>query len=227
MLLESLYHKLEKALEKNAIQENAFWMKNYMRNQFDYYGIKSPVRKEIVKLIFENYQLHDKDEFLAFVERCWSHEKREFKYVALDLSFRFSKKMDPGFIAPFESLIARESWWDTVDGIAPGIIGTIVKRNLELRDEYCNRWIESDNFWYQRSAIILQLKFGNLTDFECLQKLILRRADSKEFFVQKASGWALRQYSKTHPDLVKNFIRNHKISALAAREGMKIILKTT
>lgn len=219
------FKQLKSAFELNANSHSAVQMKKYMRDQFEYYGISSPIRKEIVKEIFGSYQLKEKDEFVKFIETCWAQPQREFKYAAMDVSIRQLKRMDSGYIDLFEKLIAKESWWDTVDGLAPNIIGSIIHKNLALRSSYSLKWIESDNFWYQRSAILLQLKFRKQTDFDLLKTLILRRADSKEFFVRKASGWALRQYSKFEPALVEKFISENKISSLAVREGMRIILK--
>lgn len=223
--MKSYFNQLKSAFEANANPVLAVSMKKYMRDQFDYYGIPSPRRKEIVKEIFGSFKLNDKVNFAEFVELCWSQPQREFKYAAMEVSIRQIRKMDPTDIGLFENLIARDSWWDTVDGLAPHIIGSIILKNPELRNFYCSKWIESENFWYQRSAIILQLMFRQQTDFELLCKLILRRADSKEFFVRKASGWALRQYSKIDPDSVEQFILKNKISPLAVREGMRLILK--
>ncbi len=214
---------LRSVLEIHADPELAIRMKHYMRNQFEYYGIPSPKRKVIVKEIFHSYKLQDKDEFIQFIENCWSEPQREYKYIAIDLCMRQIKLMDSSYIPFYEKLIPKDAWWDTVDGLAPQIIGKILLRNIELRTEYCEKWIESTNFWFQRAAIIVQLMHRDRTDFELLKKLILRRADSKEFFIRKASGWALRQYSKIDPEAVKIFISSNSLSPLTVREGMKRI----
>lgn len=213
-------------MEAQADFTRAQGMKAYMRNQFDYLGISSPMRKEILKPFITSYSWVGEETFVELVRRLWLLPQREYKYVALDLCFRFEKKLSPDLIPFFEGLIQKEPWWDTVDGIAPNVLGNIVKRNLHLREGLCEKWIHSENFWFQRTAIILQLKFRNQTDFDLLKALILRRADSKEFFVQKASGWALRQYSRINPKGVEQFISENKIPSLAAREGMRLILKT-
>ncbi len=224
--MKDYFNQFQSAFESNANPQLAIQMKKYMRDQFEYYGIPSPKRKEIIKGVLGSYKPEKKIEFIDFIETCWSQPQREYKYAAMDISVRQLKRMDTSFIAFFEKLIAKDSWWDTVDGLAPQIIGTLIKKNLKLRDQYCLKWIESDNFWYQRSAIIIQLMFRSQTDFDLLKKLILRRADSKEFFVRKAAGWALRQYSKIDPDAVEKFIiENNQLSRLTTKEGMKIISK--
>ncbi len=218
--------QLHLAMESQADSQKAAGMAAYMRNQFSYLGIPSPVRKEIIKPFLKLYTWTNESDFIDWIHECWSQPYREYKYVALDFSFKFEKKLSPAVIKEYEKLIAIDSWWDTVDGIVPQIIGRIVMRNISLRESLCRKWIESNNIWYQRSAIILQLMYRNQTDFKLLSELILRRADSKEFFVQKASGWALRQYSKINPQEVSQFISENKIPSLAAREGMRLILKS-
>lgn len=221
-----VFDQVRQSFEAHADSERAKGMKAYMRNQFEYLGISAPMRKELLKPFIRNYSWKGEEPFIELLNLFWAMPQREFKYIALDFSFRFEKKLNPTAIPFFESLIAKESWWDTVDGIAPHVIGNIVKRNMLFRERLCEKWIESDNIWYQRAAIILQLKFRGQTDFDLLKALILRRADSKEFFVQKASGWALRQYSRINPNAVKQFINENKIPSLAAREGMRLILKS-
>jgi 3-methyladenine DNA glycosylase AlkD len=120
-----------------------------------------------------------------------------------------------------EELIGVRSWWDTVDFLAPKLAGPLLLRYPELIGTYPGRWIESDNIWYQRSAILFQLDYKQQTDAQRLFDYIRRRADSREFFVQKAAGWALRQYSKTAPDAVREFIAGNELPPLTVREGLK------
>ncbi len=217
------FNKLRAILEIQGDPVIANGMKKYMRNQFDYFGIPSPKRKLLVKDFVSSYKLTNRDNFLEFIEMCWLQPQREFKYVAMDLSLRQLKFMNRDYIQFFEKLIAMDSWWDTVDCLAPQILGKIILKDLDLRLIYCEKWIESENFWYQRAAIISQLMYRHQTDFLLLQALILRRADSKEFFIRKASGWALRQYSKINPGAVKEFISTNSLSPLTVREGMRRI----
>ncbi|MDQ3143095.1 MAG: DNA alkylation repair protein [Bacteroidota bacterium] len=198
-----------------------------MRNQFPYYGIPSPLRKTIAKKLIQTTKPFDKNELIYLVTQCWAEPEREMVYIALDYSFKFQKKLDEGDIPFYDHLIENKSWWDTVDGLAPHIIGLIAIKNPVLTQNVAWKFISSNNFWYQRSALILQLFYKEKTNFDLMGALILERCSSKEFFVQKAMGWALRQYSKTNPEAVTNFIETHKkrLPPLAIREGNKIILK--
>ncbi|GAM75112.1 DNA alkylation repair enzyme [Vibrio ishigakensis] len=66
-----------------------------------------------------------------------------------------------------------------------------------------------------------QLKFKQETDIELLFELIKENQTDNEFFIQKAIGWALREYSKTDADCVIEFIESQQIEGLAKREGLK------
>ncbi|MBK8955380.1 MAG: DNA alkylation repair protein [Saprospiraceae bacterium] len=197
----------------------------YMRNQFNFYGVSSTDRKLSIQLVAPKFLWTGVGEFLEFIECCWTEGHREFKYLALDLSRKHVRKLDASCVPFYEKLIEVESWWDTVDGIAPQIIGRLVQHDPAMIRSLSEKWIEHENFWYQRSALILQLFYKAQTDFKLLSYCINRRKESKEFFIQKAAGWALRQYSKTNPEQVKLFLAENKIPSLSYREGMKYILK--
>lgn len=203
--------------------ERAIFMSKYLKNQFEFYGVNAPARKALGRQLVPGFDWKDQKAFLEFVDLCWNEHKREFNYTALDLSFRFRKKLNQDSIPFYEKLIGRESWWETVDGIAPQIVGRLIIDQPEKQWSYAEKWITMDDIWYQRSALILQLMYKDKTDFELLKKLILYKSNSREFFIQKAAGWALRQYSKTNPTAVRDFIAKNKLPSLTIREGMKFI----
>ncbi len=217
-----LVERLAATLKKHGIHDKKIGMEAYMRNQFVFFGVQKPVRAELVREFIENYTWEDSEKFLDLIKRLWIRREREFKYVALDVSRKYIRKMDVDCVSFFEALISMDSWWDTVDSLAPQVIGALIKDKPDMVQALGTKWIDSPNFWYQRSALILQLMYKDQTNFELLVKWILRRADSQEFFVQKAAGWALRQYAKCSPAKVKAFIRHHpELPGLTRREGLK------
>lgn len=211
-------------LEDNADPTQAISMSKYMRDQFQFYGIKSPLRRELVKKIKAVVKPKPSIEYQEFIQLLWDDPHRECQYIATDLMGTINKKIDVDWIDYLEQIILTKSWWDTVDFLSPNLLGNIFSRNVELGHQYTDRWIESDNFWLQRSAMIYQLRYKDKVDFERLAKYILRRKNSKEFFVQKAAGWALRQYSKFNPEAVGAFLRdNQNLAKLTIKEGSKYL----
>jgi len=208
---------------QNAQAKDAPFMKSYMKNHFEFFGIKKPMREIISKEIFQTYGIPNAENLKIMIQLCFQEEQREMQYFVNDLLKKSIKNLDDSFLPILESLILQKSWWDTVDFLAPKFAGKILQRYPYHIINYPDKWIESDNIWLQRSAILFQLKYKEKTDVPLLFRYITRRADSKEFFVQKAAGWALREYSKHNPEAVQNFIDTTPLPKLTVREGLKMI----
>ena len=213
---------VNKLFEKHGDAAIAADMSKYMRDQFPMYGIKRPLRNELQKKHIAKHGLPQPSELTIVLQDLWQFDQRESQLFGVDLVKRLYKHQSIDFIKVFEQLILNKSWWDTVDLLAT-TAGLFMQRYPELIPKIPNRWIASDDFWLQRSAILFQLKFKENTDWTLLKKYILHVAESKEFFLQKASGWALREYSKRFPDQVRDFIALHPLAKLTIREGSKYL----
>ncbi|MRX54759.1 hypothetical protein HMPREF3291_08305 [Bacillus sp. HMSC76G11] len=213
--------KLKDVFSQHADQEKSMAMEKYMRHQFRFFGIKSPDRKEITKQFLKQ---HGRPDHLSdTVLELWTFEERELLYAAIDLLLLEKKKLVPSDIEWIKHLIITHSWWDTVDLIASNVIGQLATKHPELRGTYIDQWADSDNLWLQRTAILHQLKYKQKTDEAWLYPVLIKHSASKEFFIQKAIGWALREYSKTNPESVRAFIESKELSSLSRREGSKYL----
>ncbi len=196
----------------------------YMRNQFEFYGCKAPVWVAISRNVFKEQGYLDGEALIEFVRLCNQESQRELHYIALQLIEKRINKQSEGFIEILEELIMTNSWWDTVDWIAK-LVGIHFQRFPHLIQTTTRRWMDSGELWLQRVSLIFQLRYKEKTDEKLLFNYILELVHSKEFFIQKAAGWALRQYSKTNPEAVQAFIDNHTLAALTKREGERLIKK--
>ncbi len=217
--------ELGKVYLQHGSPSNAEGMSRYMKEQFPYYGIKTPQRRALAAAFIAEHGLPEGETLKALCRACFESEYRELHYFVGDALSKRLKTLDVSFLAVFEALIGTHSWWDSVDFLAPKLAGGLFLRFPEQIAPYTDRWIESDNFWYQRAAIIFQLGYKQKTDAQRLFKNVLRRADSKEFFVQKGAGWALREYSKVNPTAVMSFVQGHKLPALTTREALRLMKK--
>jgi len=209
------------ALIPLANAENASAMKSYVRDQYEFYGIKSEPRRAAVKTLFANNQLPAIGELPVVIDDLWSLPQREFQMVALDLLIKFKRQLPASMLIDLERWITTKSWWDTVDMLATHITGSFFLRYPIESAEYIERWYGSDNIWLRRTTLLYQLKYKENTDTELLFFLIKKNQFDKEFFIQKAIGWVLREYSKTDADAIVNFIHTQNIQGLARREGLK------
>lgn len=196
-------------------------MKKYMKNKFEFFGIKSPKRKEIYKLHKSVYGLFPESEFENIVRWCWGQPQREFQYFAMEFLGRRVKKANIDIINLYEFMIANKSWWDTVDYIAANLLGDYFKKFPQQIKVVTTKWMSSEDIWLQRSCLLFQLKYKQNTDEILMAGFINELFGSKEFFINKAIGWVLREYSKTSPGFVVEFVSKNHLSGLSRREALK------
>lgn len=218
-----IFQSVKSVFEKNQNPARADAMQAYMRDQFVFLGLAAPTRRVLQKDIFAQYKKYDWPQIEDFMSECWAQDAREYKYAAMDYAALFQKKYTPNQIPFFEQIIGDQPWWDTVDMISAGLAGKTLLRYPELVGPTAMKLIKMEPFWYPRSAVILQLFFRDQTDFKLLKKLILMTRDSREFFLNKAAGWALRQYSKTNPEAVSDFLSETRLHPLTVREASKYL----
>lgn len=217
-----LIHDLTNAFEKAAVASDRMPMIKYMKGHFDFYGVRSPKRKELFREILKSNGIPPQQLAIKIILDLMNHPKREMNYAAIDLALRVQKKYSqPEDLQWIREIILTRSWWDTVDGIAPNILGKFLQNYPELRDPCLKDFIQSDNIWLQRSTLLFQLRYKQDTDQDILFTLCKSLSYSKEFFIQKAIGWALRQYAYTNKEAVYGFVEGHSLSNLSKREALK------
>ena len=217
--------ELKNLFESHADPKAAKPMAAYMRDQFEYLGIKSQQIGELQRRFYDEHGLPPLAELDGILRELWSLPQREFQYVSVGLLAKFGKMIPAEYVETMEFLIVTKSWWDTVDSLAAGSVGVHFKRYPDVREPTLGRWRRSENLWLQRTCILFQLGYKNETDFELLKEIIHENLGSKEFFINKAIGWALRQYTRTDPDGVREFVSATPLHPLSAREALKWLEK--
>lgn len=212
---------LKNKLEPHADPEYAVKMKAYLRNHFQFLGIRSQERNTLFKEFFAERGLPEYSEVPRIIDCSFSREEREYHYFAIELTRSFRKKWDAGSVELFESMAVRQSWWDTVDYINSACLRPYFRTFPEGRYEITDRWVRSGNIWLQRLSVIFQLGYKENTDIRLLERNIRKLEGSDEFFVQKAIGWALRSYARTDPGFVREFVARNNLKPLSRREALK------
>jgi 3-methyladenine DNA glycosylase AlkD len=210
---------------KHANPNNAGPMKRYMRDQFDYVGLKGPEMAELLREHIASHGLPALADLDGILRDLWALPQREFQYAATSLLGRLEKQLPASFIRTLEYLIVTKSWWDTVDTVAAGTLGVHFQRYPKVKAKYLAKWRKSKNFWLRRACILFQLNYKQDTDFALMQDIIRENLDSKEFFINKAIGWALRQYTRVDPQGVRKFVAETPLHPLSAREALKWLEK--
>ena len=212
---------LLKELQNLANADDARAMKAYMRGRFEFLGVKTPARRKAAKAFFKKHGGADID--WRFVRQAWEHPFREMQYAALDYLETRKNLLRPGDLPQLKKLAQSKSWWDTIDFL-DRLAGGIIAGFPETRPVIL-QWSRDEDIWLRRLAIDHQLLRKDQTDQHLLEQILVNNLDQTEFFINKAIGWALRDYSKTNPEWVKNFIRQHhgKMAPLSIREASKYL----
>jgi len=212
---------LLKELQNLANADDARAMKAYMRGRFEFLGVKTPARRKAAKAFFKKHGGADID--WRFVRQAWEHPFREMQYAALDYLETRKNLLRPGDLPQLKKLAQSKSWWDTIDFL-DRLAGGIIAGFPETRPVIL-QWSRDEDIWLRRLAIDHQLLRKDQTDQHLLEQILVNNLNQTEFFINKAIGWALRDYSKTNPEWVKNFIRQHhgKMAPLSIREASKYL----
>ena len=213
--------ELAKELKAIANPNDAAAMKAYMKNKFEFLGAKTPARRKLAKAFFK--QQTDSVIDWDFINEAWNNPYLELQYTALDYLEIRKKLLTPSDLPRLKKLAQTKSWWDTIDFL-DRLVGSIIARFPETK-EIIVAWSCDEDIWLRRLAIDYQLLRKEKTDTELLEKILVNNLGRTEFFINKAIGWALRDYSKTNPDWVRAFIERHQteMAALSIREGSKYL----
>jgi 3-methyladenine DNA glycosylase AlkD len=212
---------LKTRLTKRARPRLAGPMKRYMRDQFDYLGLKGPTLNQLLSKHIAAHGLPPVADLDRIARDLWALPQREFQYAATILIERLEKQLPANFIRTLEHLLVTKSWWDTVDTLSGGTVGVHFKRYPKVKERSLAKWRKSRNLWLRRAAILFQLNYKDETDFALMQDIIRENLGSKEFFINKAIGWALRQYTRVDPQGVRAFVAETALHPLSAREALK------
>lgn len=213
---------LEKAFKDSGNTENGVAMSKYMRTIFPFFGIKTVERRQILKKIWKANQQEVSQNAREIALQLFQKQQREFHYCAVEILIQeLNKKYIKEDIQLIEKLIITNSWWDSVDFLSKYLLGNYLLQFPEETDFVVLKFSSSENMWLNRSAILFQLGYKEKTNFDVLKLVCEKHKMSTEFFIQKAIGWALREYAKINPEAVKNFVSISNLKKLSEKEALK------
>lgn len=197
--------------------------KAYMRNQFEFFGLKSAERRIIQKPFLVKEFLPPKKDLFDIIIQLWDLPQRDFQLYGQELVFKYIKQFEKPDIDILEFMVTHKSWWDTVDFVAYKLMGAYFKKYPDERLTHVQKWLQSDNIWLQRSALLFQLKYKEELDKSILTHAIESLLGTNEFFINKAIGWVLREYSRTDAQWVQLYVDRTELSNLSKKEALRLI----
>jgi 3-methyladenine DNA glycosylase AlkD len=221
-LAATLLDRLTTAFEAAADPAAAVPMRAYMRDQFDYLGLRMPAQRRLARQAARGLPAPGQADLAEFARACWAQPFREYQYAACDYLRRHVGVCGPDFLPVVRELIEAKSWWDTVDTLAADVVGPLVLQHPELALDM-DEWVADGYLWIIRTAILHQLTYARRTDTGRLFGYCAQQAGHPDFFIRKAIGWALRQYARTDPAAVASFVARTPLSGLSRREALRHI----
>ncbi|MEW1613817.1 MULTISPECIES: DNA alkylation repair protein [unclassified Streptomyces] len=221
-LADTVLARLTDLYAPAADPERAEGAAAYMKHVAPFLGIPAPRRRALSKAVLAGVRRPDERDCTAIALRCWQLPEREYQYFAVDYLRRYVSCCSAGFLPVLHHLVTTTPWWDTVDALAAHVAGPLVAADPALARSM-DRWIDDDDLWVARTVLLHQLRYKETTDADRLFGYCLRRADHPDFFIRKAIGWALREYAKTDPTAVRDFVEGARrsLSPLSVREALK------
>ncbi|WP_030776778.1 DNA alkylation repair protein [Streptomyces sp. NRRL S-920] len=221
-LADAVLARLVESYSAAADQPQAARMRAYMKDIAPFLGLTSPVRRELDRAVLAGTPRPDEADCAAIALRCWALPEREYAYFAVDYLRRHVRRCSSAFLPVARHLVTIRPWWDTVDALAAHVVGGLVRADPRLRTAM-DEWIEDENLWVARTALLHQLRHKSATDSERLFAYCVRQSGHPDFFVRKAIGWCLREYAKTDPEAVRAFVERERdrLAPLSVREALK------
>ena len=210
-------------LEAVADPEKAGPMAAYLRTDMPFYGVQKAGRVPVMRRLKKEFPPVLRDDYEEAVLALWRLEHREEKYLAIEYARGFDEFVVFESVPLYERMITEGAWWDLVDGTASWLVGRVLLKERTRTEPVMRSWILSEDMWLRRTSIICQLGHKADTDDSLLADACTANLPDTEFFIRKAIGWALREYAKTNPDWVRDYVSRHRqeLSALSHREATK------
>jgi len=228
--IESVKNTVLAKLQAEADPERAMQQQVYMNSEMPYFGLSVPRCRRIAHEVLRDYPPQNSQAWSSSILLLWRDAThREERYVAIELLLHknFSHWLVPDHLPVVEELVVTGAWWDYVDSLAARGLGTMLANEPMQTKRILFKWAKDQNIWKRRVAILAQLKSKSNTDVDLLSKCIKPSIGHSEFFLRKGIGWALREYSKTDPDWVKEFVEKHPdLSDLSRREALKYLARS-
>lgn len=223
-LADALMGRLTVVYPAAADPVRATSMRAYVKDIAPFLGLPTPERRALSRTVLLDTGRPDERDCVALALRCWELPEREYQYFAVDYLRRHVTRLSSEFLPVARHLVATVSWWDTVDALAAHVVGGLVTADPALRADM-DVWIEDADLWVARTALLHQLRHKQATDTGRLFAYCVRRSGDADFFIRKAIGWCLREYAKTDPRAVRDFVaaERGRLAPLSVREALKNI----
>ena len=220
-IVDSTEARLLQALRALGDANRAAQEKRYQKSRWEHWGVALPNMDIAIKNTLGDIS---QAQALELCRRLWRAPVWDLKIVAGRILARKSVAPDAGVWRFVTGRLADLDGWAVADNLAPAASRCLTADPGRL--DGVETWIESPHLWTRRAALVFTLPWAKeKRDPERMLGWAARLADDREWFIQKAIGWWLRELSKRDPERVRRFLTEHggKLAGVARREATKYL----
>lgn len=222
----TLVSTVRDALRSAGDAELAAGQQAYMKSEMPYHGVPAPRLKQVLRPILASYAPGSRADWEATVRELWdaaTHREERYAATALARHRRARPWQDSEALGLYRHLVVTGAWWDHVDEVAAHLVGGVLAEHRDEVTPVIRAWAVDDDLWVRRTAVLSQLRHQQDTDTELLHDVVVANVDDRSFWLRKAIGWALREYSRTDPRWVRREVDRlgDRLSGLSRREATR------
>jgi 3-methyladenine DNA glycosylase AlkD len=217
------------ALRERADPVRAVEAAAYHKTPRAFLGVHGDVIEELARDARASLTLDDR---LTAAQTLWDSDIHDARVLA-------AKLLTQARIRPDDRAV-----WDMIADWAQGfdswaladhaaIAGAKRLQADPMRLDQVETWLESENMWTRRAALVMTLPFARLpfpkpADLAVRDRVLgwaAQLAPQRDRFIQKAIAWWLRDLSRRDPDLVRAFVAGQgaALSKPAQTEALRLL----
>ena len=224
-IVEAAQARLLQALRALGGPERAEQEKRYQKSRWEHWGVPLPGMDVAIKEALGDLT---QQRALELCRRLWREPVWDLKIVAGRILARKSIEPDARVWRFVTERLADLDGWAVADNLAGVASRCLIEDPGRL--DAVEAWIENPHLWMRRAALVFTLPWAKeKRDPERMLGWAVLLAEDRQWFIQKAVGWWLRELSKRDPKRVRRFLKDHgeKLTGVARREAMKYLTATS
>jgi len=202
--------------------------KTMFPTSMEYLGVRTPEMRKLLKKWWIENKSWPPEKLEALAKELVETRIFECNQVAYELLSLNKKALSQLTLTDLEFLGRNMDNWATTDTFSVLLAGR-AWRNNQITDTDILNWLNSENIWWRRAAIVstvgMNLKTrGGTGDTSRTLMVCEKVVDDRHDMIVKALSWALRELSKHDKPAVENFMKKYD-EVLAGRVRREVYTK--
>lgn len=216
------------ALRAEADPARAAQEAAYHKTAREVLGLRVPRLTELATEWRQGITVEDR---IALADGLWNADIHEARIAAAKLLVQARIRPDEGAWRLIASWVAQFDGWAIADHVADAGARRLIADPSRL--DQVEWWVTSPHMWSRRAALVMTLPWARMNNLKPADTAVRERVlgwaagyvADRDWFIQKAVAWWLRELSKHDADRVRAFLAGHgaEMKGFARREAAKYL----